>query len=76
MKSEKWAPQALKAILVGYDGHTIYRVHIKEQKKVIRIKTYESSKTTKLRNLPNFLTTLKIYQHFKSSFWKTTMIKS
>ncbi len=28
MKSEKWAPQALKGILVGYDGHTIYRVHI------------------------------------------------
>ena len=24
LKSEKWAPKALKGILVGYDGHTIY----------------------------------------------------
>lgn len=34
-KSEKWAPRALKGVLVGYDGHTIYRVHIKDQNKVI-----------------------------------------
>ena len=38
MKSEKWATQALKRILVGYDGHTIYRVHIREQNNVIRVK--------------------------------------
>ena len=38
LKSEKWAPRALKGTLVGYDGHTIYRVHIKEQNKVIRVK--------------------------------------
>ena len=24
LKSKKWAPRALKGILVGYDGHTIY----------------------------------------------------
>lgn len=24
LKSEKWAPRALKGTLVGYDGHTIY----------------------------------------------------
>ena len=29
MKSEKWASQALKRILVGYNEHTIYRVHIR-----------------------------------------------
>ena len=34
-KSEKWAPRALKGILVGYDGHTIHRVHIEDQNKVI-----------------------------------------
>lgn len=35
IKSEKWGPQALKGILVGYNEHTIYRVHIREQQKVI-----------------------------------------
>lgn len=38
LKSEKWAPRALKGTLVGYDGHTIYRVYLKDQKKVIRVK--------------------------------------
>ena len=38
LKSEKWAPRALKGTLVGYDGHTIYRVHLKDQKKVIQVK--------------------------------------
>lgn len=38
MKSEKWQPRALQGTLIGYDGHTIYRVHIQEQNKVIRIK--------------------------------------
>ena len=35
MKSEKWALQALKGTLVGYDRYRIYKVHIKEQNKVI-----------------------------------------
>lgn len=54
LKSEKWAPRALKGTLVGYDGHTIYRVHLKDQKKVIRLKDlcifedYESKTSTKL----------------------------
>lgn len=37
-KSEKFVPRALKGQLVGFDGHTIYRVHIEEQKRVIRVK--------------------------------------
>lgn len=37
-KSEKWAPRALKGTLVGYDGHTIYRMYIKDQNKVIQVK--------------------------------------
>lgn len=40
LKSEKWIPKALKGTLVGYNGHTIYRVHIKEQNKVIRVKDF------------------------------------
>ena len=64
MKSEKWATRALKRILVGYDGHTIYRVHIRKQKKVIQVKDlqifedYEAKKSTKLSdysdNMPTF----------------------
>ena len=30
LKLENWVPKALKGTLVGYDGHTIYRIHIKE----------------------------------------------
>ncbi len=48
MKSEKWPPRALKGVLVGYDGHTIYRVYIKSQKKVILVKNiliFEDYKT-------------------------------
>lgn len=37
MKSEKWVPRALRGTLVGYDGHTIYRVHIQNQEKVIQV---------------------------------------
>ena len=63
LKSEKWNPRALHGILVGYDGHTIYRVHIREQNKVIRIKDlrifedYEAKTSTELpeyKNTPTF----------------------
>lgn len=56
IKSEKWAPRALKGVLVGYDGHTIPRVYIKSQKKVIRVKdlrifeNYETKATTELHD--------------------------
>ncbi len=48
LKSEEWQLQALRGILVGYDGHTIYRVHIQDQNKVIRTKNlciFEDYKT-------------------------------
>lgn len=54
MKSEKWTPQALRGTLVDFDGHKIYRVHIKEQNRVIRVKDlqifedYKAKKSTKL----------------------------
>lgn len=35
LKSEKWAPRTLKEILVNYNSYTIYRVYLKDQKKVI-----------------------------------------
>lgn len=38
LKSEKFEARALKGTLVGYDGHTIYRVFIRLQDKVIRVK--------------------------------------
>ena len=37
-KSENFVPRALKGQLVGFDGHTIYPVHIEMQKRVIRVK--------------------------------------
>ena len=38
IKSEKWVSQALRGTLVGFDGHTIYKVYIKDQNRVIQIK--------------------------------------
>lgn len=57
LKSEKWKPRALRGKLVGFDGHTIYRVYIEEQSKVIRIKDlriYEDYKSKNLTDLPTY----------------------
>lgn len=35
LRSEKWAPRALKETLVDHNDYTIYRIHLKDQKKVI-----------------------------------------
>lgn len=37
-KSAKFAPRAQKGKLVGYDGHTIYRVFLEKDNKIIRVK--------------------------------------
>lgn len=37
-KSAKWEPRGKKGMLIGYDGHTIYRVYLSDEEKVIRIK--------------------------------------
>lgn len=57
LKSKKWKPRALQGILVEYDGHTIYRVYIREQNKVIRIKDlriFEDFETKVDTNLPDY----------------------
>ena len=67
MKSEKWAPQALKRTLVGFDGCTIYRVYIKNQNKVIRVKDlqiFEDYGTKKSTELPDYSESLSTFQCF------------
>lgn len=57
LKSEKFEARALKGTLVGYDGHTIYRVFIQEQDKVIRVKDLQISEDTSEKvstTLPDF----------------------
>ncbi len=63
LKSEKWEPRALRGTLVGYDGNTIYKVHLQEQNKIIRIKDlciikdYKTKAKTRLlayQNTPTF----------------------
>ena len=67
LKSEKRAAKALKEYLVGYDCHTIYRVHIKEQIKVIIVKDlrifgdYESKVAT---DLPDYENGTPMFQEF------------
>ena len=49
--------EGLKRVLVGYDGHTIYRVQIKDQKKVIQVKylrIFEDYKTKASSELPDY----------------------
>lgn len=76
LKSEKWSPRALKGTLVGYDGHKIYRVHLKDQRKVIRVKDlrifedYENKLSTEL---PDYS---KAPLHFKASFLLTTTMNN
>lgn len=67
MKSEMWAPQALKRTLVGYNGYTIYKVHIKEQNKVIWVKNLCFFKDYKIKEptkLPNYFKNLPTFQGF------------
>lgn len=37
-KSAKFTPRAQKGKLVGYDGHTIYRVFLEDSNKIVRVK--------------------------------------
>ena len=69
IKLEKWAPQALKEILVSFDKRTIYRVHIKDQIKVIRVKElrifedYKTKESTKLLDYSESLSTFQGFLH-------------
>ena len=57
LKSAKWDARALKGKLVGFDGHTIYRVHIEEQNRVIRVKDlriFEHPSAKTISALPDF----------------------
>ena len=67
MNLEKWASQVLRGILVGFDGHTIYRVHIKDQNRVIWVKNpriFEDYKSKGSIELPNYFESLSIFQGF------------
>lgn len=57
LKSAKWEARALRGKLVGFDGLTIYRAHIKDQNKVIRVKDlriYEDITSKGTTALPDF----------------------
>lgn len=57
LKSEKFEARALKGTLVGYGGHKIYRVFIREQDKVIWVKDlqiFEDTSEKASTSLPNF----------------------
>ncbi len=57
LKSAKWDSRAFKGKLIRFNKHTIYRVHIKDQKKVIRVKNlriFEDSSTKTNSTLSDF----------------------
>ena len=57
MKFEKWAPRALKGVLVGYDDYIIYWIYIKDQIKVIKVKNlciFEDDKIKSPTKFPDY----------------------
>lgn len=58
LKTEKWKLWALQKKLVGFDKHIIYRIYIKKQEKVIRIKDFQIYKD----NVPKKTTDLSTYK--------------
>lgn len=49
LKSAKWDAKASKKKLVGFDGHTICRVYIEKQNKVIRVKDFRIFEDTRTK---------------------------
>lgn len=67
MKSEKSLPRTLKGTLVRYDGHTIYRMYCKDQRKVIRVKDlriFEDYKNKLSTELLDYSKNTPIFQGF------------
>lgn len=67
MKSKKWVSRALKRVLVSYNGHTIYQVHIKDWNKVIQVKDFwifEDYKTKALTKLLDYDENKLLFQGF------------
>ncbi len=57
LKSVKWEARVLIGKLVGCDGHTINRIHIEDQNKVIRVKhlrIYEDITSKAITSVPDF----------------------
>lgn len=57
LKSAKWDTRALKGKLVRFDGNTIYKIHIKDWNKVIKVKNLQIFKdilTKAFSTLPDF----------------------
>ena len=57
LKSAKWDARALNGKLVGFDRHTIYRVHIEGGNRVIRVKDlriFEDASAKTISALPDF----------------------
>lgn len=57
LKSAKWEARTFKKKLVGFDGHTIYRVYIEGQNKFIQVKNlkiFEDITSKSTTTLPNF----------------------
>lgn len=57
LKSAKWEAHVFKGKLVGFDGHTIYKVSIEDQNKVIRVqdlRILEDITSKIITSLPDF----------------------
>ena len=73
LKSQKFVPRTLKSNLGGFDGHTIYHVYIKEQKRVIRVKDLQIFENTKTKKTLSYPTTKAAKKPSKAFFLMTTM---
>lgn len=64
LKLKKWVLKALKSILVGYNGYTIYQIYLKNQRKVIQEKDVQIFKDYKNKFANNLLNYNKDTQTF------------
>lgn len=55
MKSEKFKARILSKILIGYDGHIIYKIFIQLQDKIIYIKDFQIFENINKKNLTSLL---------------------
>lgn len=65
--------QVLKRTLIGFDRYTIYKVHIKDQNRVIPVKNlqifedYKAKKSTKLLDYSKSQTTFQRFFHINNN---------
>lgn len=69
IKSAKFAPRVQIGMMMGYDGHSIYRVFLEDDTKLIRVKDlriYEEATSKNKTSVPTYETIIAAEQEWKA----------